>query len=99
MSISGSNLERSVFIVTILSKLLSAGDEGINPALTHLLVNDPSGLDRWMRVDSYNGSQECRSMRLLAGKSAAMPNIPVRRDDAIRRLAFWNDRFFSLVSR
>jgi hypothetical protein len=66
----------------------------INPAVTHLLVNDASGLDRWMRIDSYNGSIERRSLLLLAGKPVPMPQIPVRHEDAIRRVAFWNDRFF-----
>ena len=69
----------------------------INPALTHMMVYDRQGLDRWMRTDSYMGSQERRSMILLAGKPAPMPIIPVRREDGIRWVAFWSDRFFPLA--
>jgi len=69
----------------------------INPALTHIMVYDRRGIDQWMRTDSYMGSQERRSMILLAGKPAPMPVIPVRREDAIRWVAFWSDRFFPLA--
>jgi hypothetical protein len=66
----------------------------INPALTHLMVYDLHGLDRWIRTDSYMGSQERRCMILLAGEPAPMPVIPVRRDDAVRYFPFWCDRLF-----
>jgi hypothetical protein len=69
----------------------------INPAMSHLLVNDANGLDRWMRVDTYNGSQERRSLLLLAGKAIQLPNIPVLREDAVRRIPFIADRFFSIA--
>jgi hypothetical protein len=69
----------------------------INPALSHLMVYDPVGIDRWMRTDTYLGSQERRSMFFLAGRPTRTPDIPVRREDAIRWVAFWNDRFFPLA--
>jgi hypothetical protein len=69
----------------------------LNPALTHLMVYDRHGLDRWPRTDSYMGSQERRSMILLAGKPAPMPIIPVRREDAIRYVPFWSDRLFPMA--
>jgi hypothetical protein len=69
----------------------------INPALTHLMVYDRRGLDRWMRTDSYLGSQERRSMILLAGKPAPMPTVPVRREDAVRYVPFWCDRLFPMA--
>jgi hypothetical protein len=69
----------------------------INPALTHMMVYDPIGIDRWMRTDTFMGSQERRSMLLLAGKPAPMPVVPVRREDAVRWVAFWSDRFFPLA--
>ncbi len=69
----------------------------INPALTHLMVYDLHGLDRFIRSDSYMGSQESRSMILLAGKPAPMPCIPVRREDAVRYIPFWVDRLFPMA--
>jgi hypothetical protein len=69
----------------------------INPALTHLMVYDLHGLDRFIRTDSYMGSQESRSMILLAGKPAPMPHIPVRREDAVRYIPFWVDRLFPMA--
>lgn len=36
-------------------------------------------------------------MYLLAGKPASTPAIPVRREDAVRWIAFWCDRFFPMA--
>jgi hypothetical protein len=69
----------------------------LNPALTHIMVYDHRGIDRWMRTDTYLGSQERRSMFLLAGKPVSTPDIAVRREDAIRWVVFWCDRFFPLA--
>jgi hypothetical protein len=69
----------------------------INPALTHIMVYDRRGIDRWMRTDTYLGSQERRSMFLLAGKATSTPIVAVRREDAIRWVGFWCDRFFPLA--
>ena len=69
----------------------------INPALSHMMVHDPRGLDRWMRTDTYFGSQERRSMILLAGKPTPMPLLPVKRQDAVRFVAFWPDQFFPIA--
>jgi hypothetical protein len=68
----------------------------INPVFSHVMLYDLRGIDRWTRTDTYLGSQERRSMFLLAGKPAPVPNIAVRREDAIRWVAFWCDRFFPL---
>jgi hypothetical protein len=69
----------------------------MNPALTHVMVYDRRGIDRWMRTDTYLGSQERRSMFLLAGKPVSTPDIAVRREDAVRWVVFWCDRFFPLA--
>jgi hypothetical protein len=69
----------------------------INPAFTHAMLYDRRGIDRWIRTDTYLGSQERRSMLLLAGKATATPIIAIRREDAIRWVAFWCDRFFPLA--
>lgn len=69
----------------------------INPALTHMMLYDLRGLDRFPRSDSYMGSQERRSMLLLAGRPALMPIVPVRRIDAVRYVPFWCDRLFPMA--
>lgn len=69
----------------------------LNPALTHLMIYDAYGLDRWTRTDTYLGSQERRSMFFLAGKPVSVPVVPVRKEDAVRWVAFWCDRFFPLA--
>lgn len=69
----------------------------MNPALTHIMVHNRRGIERWMRTDTYLGSQERRSMHLLAGTPVSPPRIDVRREDAIRWVAFWCDRFFPLA--
>ena len=69
----------------------------LNPALTHIMVHDLPGFERWMQTDSYFGSQERRSMMLLAGKPMLTPAGPVRREDAARWVAFWSDRFFPMA--
>jgi hypothetical protein len=69
----------------------------INPALTHMMVHDTPGIIRWMQTDSYFGSQERRSMILLAGRRVPTPDVPVQREDAVRYVALWIDRFFPLA--
>jgi hypothetical protein len=69
----------------------------INPAVAHIMVHDRRGIGRWMRTDTYLGSQERRSMHLLAGTPISPPRVDVRREDAIRWVAFWCDRFFPLA--
>ncbi|MBN1567767.1 MAG: hypothetical protein JXA73_07955 [Acidobacteria bacterium] len=69
----------------------------INPALTHMMLYDLRGLDRFPRADSYMGSQERRSMFLLAGRPAPIPVVPVRRIDAVRYVPFWCDRLFPMA--
>ncbi|HTY63512.1 MAG TPA: hypothetical protein VMG30_14795 [Acidobacteriota bacterium] len=69
----------------------------VNPAITHIMVYDSGGIEKWIRTDTYLGSQERRSMLLLAGKPAFLPDVPVRREDAVRWVVFWCDRFFPLA--
>ncbi|MGD0014332.1 MAG: hypothetical protein ABSD56_07915 [Bryobacteraceae bacterium] len=52
-----------------------------------------------MRTDTFRGSQERRSVILLAGKPAVMPSVPVRREDAVRWFAWWPAHFFSMAVR
>jgi hypothetical protein len=71
----------------------------LNPALSHMRIFDPQGLDRWSRMDTFYTSLERRSVILLAGKENPIPYYPVRREDAIRWIAYWNDEFFPVAVR
>lgn len=66
-----------------------------NPALSHIEIHDPVRLERWIRIDTYRGSQDRRSAIRLYGKPIAWTGMPVRPEDAVRRFAFWAERFFS----
>lgn len=70
-----------------------------NPALGHIEVHDPAGIQRWIQLDTYRASQDRRSAVLLHAKPIALPPMPVRREDAVRRFANWADRFFSIAVR
>jgi predicted nucleotidyltransferase len=70
-----------------------------NPALGHIEVHDPAGMARWIRIDTYRGSQDRRSAILLAGKPVDLTPTPVRREDAVRRFCIWAEGFFSTAVR
>ncbi len=70
-----------------------------NPALGHMEVHDPRGLQSWIETDTYRGSMERRSAMLLYGQPVELPSLPVRRDDAVRRFAVWADNHFSTAVR
>jgi hypothetical protein len=71
----------------------------LNPALGHMMVFDPQGLDRWSRTDTVLSSLERRSVILLTGKDNPIPHVPTRREDAIRWVAYWNESFFPIAVR
>ncbi len=71
----------------------------LNPALGHIEIHDLPGLRSWIETDTYRGSMERRSALLLHGKAIGLPNLPVRRDHAVRRFAIWPDNFFSTAVR
>lgn len=71
----------------------------LNPALGHMMVFDPQGVDRWSRTDTVLSSLERRSAILLSGKSIPIPYYPTRREDAIRWVAYWNESFFPIAVR
>jgi hypothetical protein len=70
-----------------------------NPALGHIEVHDPAGIARWIRLDTYRGSQDRRSAMLLAGKPVEFARMPVRCEDAVRRFGIWAEGFFSTAVR
>jgi len=71
----------------------------VNPLINHIEMHDREGLRRWLTTDTYRGSQERRSARLVWGARIEFPLLPVRREDALRRFAVWGDGFFSTAVR
>jgi predicted nucleotidyltransferase len=53
----------------------------------------------WYATESYRGSIDTRSRLLLAGAPLKLEPPPVRREDAVRRVVFWLDRFFATAVR
>jgi predicted nucleotidyltransferase len=70
-----------------------------NPALGHIEIHDPVRLERWIRIDTYRGSQDRRSALRLYGNPVAWKEMPVRREDAVRRFAVWAEGFFPVAVR
>ena len=66
-----------------------------NPALNHIEIHDRIRMERWIRVDTYRGSQDRRSAIRLYGKPIEWKRMTVRPEDAVRRFSFWAERFFS----
>jgi hypothetical protein len=69
------------------------------PVLSHAMVFDPQGVDRWSRTETVLSSLERRSNILLAGKDIPIPYYPTRREDGIRWVAYWNESFFPIAVR
>ncbi|MBI5280598.1 MAG: hypothetical protein HY858_02865 [Candidatus Solibacter usitatus] len=63
----------------------------VNPAVGHMAVQDPEGIRSEVDADTYLGSIDRRSALTLYGKHVDFPSLPVRRLDAVRRFAFWQD--------
>ncbi len=70
-----------------------------NPAIGHMAVQDPSGIRKAVEADTYLGSLDRRSSLLLYGKPVHFPEMAVRKEDALRRFAFWQDSFLSTAIR
>jgi hypothetical protein len=70
-----------------------------NPAAGHIRLYTPAEFEASMCSDTYRGSVTRRNSILLAGKAVAISHAPVRREDAIRRFAYWPDNFFSIAVR
>ena len=65
----------------------------MNPRLGQIEVHDPEGFQSWFHIDSFRGSKERRCATLLCGEPVSMPEVPVRREDALRRFALWPHYF------
>jgi predicted nucleotidyltransferase len=59
----------------------------IIPRLGQIEIHDPRGFQSWFHLDTFRGSQERRSATLLCGEPVEMPEVSVRREDALRRFA------------
>jgi hypothetical protein len=70
-----------------------------NPALGHIEVHDPFGLQNWLRTDTYRGSMERRSALFVYGEPIEMPPLPVRTEDAVRRFALFPYYFLPAAIR
>jgi hypothetical protein len=70
-----------------------------NPALGETEVHDPPGLEQWIRADTYRGSLDRRFAVFVYGKPAEMPVLPVLREHAVRRLAFWPHEYLTTALR
>jgi hypothetical protein len=71
----------------------------LNPAAGHIRMYTAAEFEASMSNDSYRCSVTRRNSRLLAGKGAVIPELPLRREDAIRRFAYWPDNFLSSAIR
>lgn len=69
----------------------------LNPALSHIDVYEPGGMARHARDDSCLASIERRSLRLLRGKPASFPDVPLQRDHAVARFVLWAEWFFAIA--
>ena len=60
----------------------------LNPALRHVEVHDPEGVQSWLATDTSRGSLERRSSLLLYGRPVPMQNRPVCASHAVCRFSF-----------
>ena len=60
----------------------------LNPALGHMEVHDPEGLQGSLATDTSRGSLERRSSLLLYGRPVPMPHRPVCASHAVCRFCF-----------
>jgi hypothetical protein len=71
----------------------------LNPALNHLDVFDPGGLADLARMDTFWGSIERRTARLLRGEPVEIPLAPVEPNHALARFLLWAEWFFAIAVR
>jgi predicted nucleotidyltransferase len=67
----------------------------VNPALSHVEVFEPDGIEELARTDTFWGSITRRTMKLLSGKAVAIPREAVKPDHALGRFLLWVEWFFS----
>ena len=61
----------------------------VSPRLGHVEIHDPGGFQSSFHMDTFRGSKDRRSATLLSGESVDMPEVQVRREDALRRFTLW----------
>lgn len=60
-----------------------------NPALLHVELYPPQGIEQFALSDSVWASMERQSLRCLWGQSLEVPDLPVQPEHALRRLLLW----------
>jgi hypothetical protein len=68
-----------------------------NPALNHIDVYEPSGIQSHARLDTLWASVERRTQKLLRGQPVEVPAGPVHPDHALSKLLLWVDWFFAIA--
>ena len=68
-----------------------------NPALSHIDVLEPDGIERLARADTCLASTERHSLRRLCGKPATFPELPVEPSHALARFVLWAEWYFAIA--
>jgi len=69
------------------------------PLLGECLVYDSLDLRTWWSTDTYRASIDRRAALLLRGKETPIPVLPVEREHAAHRCAFWLDQYLPAAFR
>ena len=69
----------------------------VNPALSHIDVFEPDGIERLARTDTCLASTERRSLKLLCGKPATFPDLAVEPSHALARFVLWAEWYFAIA--
>lgn len=70
-----------------------------NPAIPHMAVQDPLGINEMAESDTYLASLDRRSARLLSGKRFGIPHRPLQQVHALRHFALWQDGHLAAAVR
>jgi hypothetical protein len=69
------------------------------PLLGECLVYDSLDLRTWWSTDTYRASIDRRASVLLRGEETPIPVLPVEREHAAHRCAFWLEQYLPSASR
>jgi len=67
-----------------------------NPALNHVDVYDPRGIESHARMDTFWASVERRTIMLLRGQPVEIPFATVHPDHALQKFLLWVEWFFAV---
>ena len=69
----------------------------LSPRLKHVEVQSTGGLRQMAELDTYWASMERRTNLPLIGEPAPIPDVPLRRDDAVAKFGLWTEWFFPIA--